>query len=509
MQGVKEERRTKGEIRILPVCFFYPFAVLFSCYDRNYAEPRDPPNSYHHYHHSAMDKLQSMVATSALYNGKRDKKDDYTDVCHPGTREMNLKDLTTWADDGPGDERLQWANAIAGAGKTAMMRTFCHLLEQKAVPFASFFIWQSDSKRNTLEHFPATIAYQLSLRITALVPRILRAFVADPLVLETSFENQMEQLIVKPLLAVKVKRHLIIVVDGLDELEAANQTEFLSFIPYFLSQLSSLPISVLVSSRPEPMIVGAFKHPKPASITRATRLGASDKDIWKFLKDKFDDINLRFPYLRIKYGGHWPSDKQLYTMVRQSSGLFIWPTVALAHIDKVEKGLRHNERLEQVLSSADPKPWIASPLDNLYREILRVHAPEDPESFEFLRFKQWLAYLCLPVVINHFVWQARFRLVLDWSDTPVVAVFGGTLDDLWDSMSGLSSLLLPRETPSEAYNSPIPGISHRSLSDFTFNRSRCGDQLYYSSERQVHAEVVCKFLKFVNTRQAFEVSDFL
>jgi len=134
----------------------------------------------------------------------------------------------------------------------------------------------------------------------------------------------MLQVVISPLLdaadVVNKLRHVIIVVDGLDKLPLTAQTQFLNFIPGFVSQLSSLPISILLSSRPEEMIVGAFQHTRLTSITRATRIGASDEDILKFLINKFDDINERFPHFRIEYGGKWPSDDQLWTMVECHRG---------------------------------------------------------------------------------------------------------------------------------------------------------------------------------------------
>jgi len=285
-------------------------------------------------------------------------------------------------------------------------------------------------------------------------------------------------------------------------LDARGQHEFLFFIPDFLVQVASLPISLLVSSRPEATIVGAFQHPKLASITRAVSLGVSDEDIWKFLIEKFDDINLRFPYLEQEYG-KWPSESQLRIMVKQSSGLFIWPTVALGHIDRVEKGLRHNERLKQVLSSTEPKPWIASPLDNLYRAILAAHAPEDRTSFEFFCFKRRLALLCLPADLRKFYWKTA-GLIADFTETPARAVFEETLDEVWGSVAGLSSLFSTRTTRDKS--SSTPKILHLSFRDFAFNRARCGDDFYYSTEQELHAEVVCKFINFFNTRQAYHVS---
>jgi len=450
-----------------------------------------------------------MVATSAFYDGERDEKDDYTGVCHPGTREEHLERLKAWAGNPPPDARVEWVNAIAGAGKTAMLRTFCtELEEQSGLPSISFFVWKGDGRRNTLKPFPATIAAQLCRRIPSLVPYVEKAINEDSFLLQSAFKKQMDKLVIRPLLAccdvIKAERHLVIVVDGLDELDSKGQTEFLNFTPELLSRLSSLPISLLVSSRPDAQIVGAFKHPKLASITVATRLGASDEDIRKFLDDKFDDINLRHPYLQTENGGRWPSQKQREIMVALSSGLFIWPTVAIAHIDKVEKALGHNARLEQILSSAESKLWVGSPLDKLYRTILEAHAPEDRSSFRFFCFKRRLALLCI-VDLGKFV-QIYANIHLDWSDTPLRAIFDETLDEIWSSVAGLSSLFSSRKPLSDG-ESPTPGILHRSLRDFAFNKARCGEELYYSSERELHSEIACKMIQFFNMRQAYQVGE--
>jgi len=128
--------------------------------------------------------------------------------------------------------------------------------------------------------------------------------------------------------------------------------------------------------------------------------------------------------------------------------LFIWPTPVLAYIDKVALGLTHEKRLEHVLSSAGPKPWIASPLDNLYRAILQAHAPEDP--MKLLRFNRWLAYFCLPVGIAKFV-PTPFRgsPLVDYTNIALRVIFDGMLDELCDSVTDLSSLFSPRKDLSE------------------------------------------------------------
>ena len=461
----------------------------------------------------AMAKLHTLVATSAIYNGQRDDE-DYTGVCHPGTRERQLRDLMAWADKDPSDKRVQWVYAVAGAGKTAMMRTFCTQLEKKSPhPPPTFFVWKNDTSRNTLKHLPATIAAQLNCSIPALALHIENAINQNPFLLQSNFETQMDKLVISPLLdacdAVKQVRHLIIVIDGLDELDAKGLETFLDFIPSFLSKLSSqsLPVSLLVSSRPDTNIIGAFEQPALANITRPTRLGASDEDIWKYLNDKFDDINIRFPYLQQTYGGKWPNHAKRELMIKQSSGLFIWPTVAVDYIKGMGQSKRHNDRLETVLSAESVEPWNESPLDRLYKAILNVHAPKDRNSAEFLRFKRRIALLCLPANFGECQIISRQSLIShasDMSATPARIVFDETLDKVWDSVADLSSLFLPRSAPS-GRGPPTPTISHLSFRDFTFNPARCGD-LYYSSEKDLRAEVVCKVVRFFETGHAFQVS---
>jgi len=446
-----------------------------------------------------------MVATSAIHDGERGDE-DYTGECLPGTREMYLKLLSDWADKGPSERRVEWVKGVAGAGKTAMTRSFCDLLENTLrLPVASFFIWKSDSKRNTLRHFPATIASQLARAIPALVPTLERAINGDPFLLQSSFKKQMNKLVINPLLdvcdVVKQGRHVVIVVDGLDEVDMNGQQELLEFIPYLLSRLSSLPVSLFITSRPESQITGAFNRPDLNAITSRLTLEESEADILLFLLAKFKAINDAFSYLAKRYG-KWPSDDAIPKMVKLSSGFFIWPTVAMNYITATGQGMRHNERLELVLSSSSVEPWKDN-IDKLYRAILMAHAPLNPADLD--RFIRRLALLCLPVESAHFTIEASFEnRILDSSHPPLSAVFGETPEEVWDAVADLSSLFKPKDQLSDD-SSPLPTPSHRSFRDFTFNRARCGDYFYYCNEQDLHAEVACKFIDAFNKGKACKV----
>lgn len=455
-------------------------------------------------HSFAMSTLGAAAATSALLYGRR-SEDDYTGLCHPGTREEYLEALKEWANDGPSEERVRWVNGQAGAGKTAILRSFCDWLRNR--PGAFFFAWKTDVDRNTLNKLPATIAYQLLQKIPALDDHMKKALTEEPLLLQFTFEEQMQRLIVAPLLdaaqAVAKERHIIIVIDGLDELDARGQYQFLKYIPTFLSKLSPLPISILVSSRPETQITGAFQVLALAYITKAIRLGASDEDIAKYLDDTFANINCRFPYLQLLHG-IWPSAERRRMMLVQSSGLFIWPTVALEYIDKVGEGKRHNERLEIVFSSSTAGIWTDSPLDKLYKAILNAHAPKDRTSVRFLHFKRRLALLCLPVRVAGYVVD-RLVKPIDYSPPAIYAIFEESLEDIQDSITDLASLFaLDSCTVVSDGISPLPKPSHRSFRDFILSQQRCGDDFYYRSEQELRTEIVCKLISFFSTADAYD-----
>ena len=159
----------------------------------------------------------------------------------------------------------------------------------------------------------------------------------------------------------------------------------------------------------------------------------------------------------------------------------------MVYIAATGQGLRHNDRLDLVLSSSSVEPWKDN-IDKLYRAILIAHAPRNPAEFD--RFKRRLALLCLPVDAAIFVEDCTYDIV-NFGDVPIRAIFEETLDDVWDSITDLASLFGPRQ-PLSGRRSPLPILSHRSFRDFSFNRARCGDDLYYRREQDLHAEVVSK-----------------
>ena len=432
-----------------------------------------------------MEKLRSAAAASAMHDGQRE--DDHTVECHPSTRHRHLERTKNWADNPHTEKRVQWMNGPAGAGKTAIVRSTCTILHQiLKIPFASFFFWKTDGRRNTLKPFPATIAYQLAQKIPDLRPRIEEALQNDPLLLERSFKTQMEELIITPLLSSfasgKItERHIVIVVDGLDEC-ADDGRELLRFVPYFLSKLDELPISFLIASRPEISIEDVFCNSELASVTLFSTLEASNEDVEEFLAAEFKRIYNESSYLQKKYKT-WPATERFMLLVRKSSGYFICPKTAIRYIDTSGRGLRPDDRLEIVLSALtdvdSDTPWH-EPLDQLYRGILKRQAPRRNLD----GFKQRIGLLCMPGIaypLNlHFVTQ----------DTWSLAFFQETIDDFQEAVADLTSLF-----SLDSQGIPVP--YHASLPDFIFNCDRSLD--LHSNKEALHAKVASDALYLVLT----------
>ena len=435
-----------------------------------------------------MDKLKKAVAVSGMHDGQREG--DHTVECHPLTRRRYLRQLSAWADaELSPHERIQWLSAPAGAGKTAIVRSFCSILQKgSGLPFASFFFWQTDIRRNTLKYFPATIAFQLAQKIPALQIGIKAAFERDILLLERSFEKQMDALIIDPLLSAYEAgqlsdRRIVVVVDGLDEC-VDDALDFLRLLHRVIFALDSLPMSLLISSRAETSIRNTFRGAELASITLFSTVEAEEEDVQGFLSAEFKRIYSGSYFLQMKYK-RWPSPGDFLALVKKSSGYFICPKTAIRYIDTHRAGLHPDDRLRIVLSAMTDQdsetPWH-EPIDQLYRGILKQHAPRRNLD----RFTHRLGLVCLP------------DMALDMTFCPtndqILAVFQETIEELREALMDLTSLFF-------VDGRGIPNTLHASLPDFIFNRERSLE--FYVNKEELHATFTSRYLRLALSSERF------
>jgi len=279
------------------------------------------------------------------------------------------------------ESTIIWFYGPAGAGKTAIMRSLATALKAEGRHLGSFHFWRSDSTRDSLRAFIATLAYQIARNIKLTAWYIDKVLEEDDLLLDKSNSTQLQKLIILPLFAAHKEDattgHAQVLIDGLDECDEEGQREFLeTLLPTLLNQLSDLRLTFYISSRPDAFIHNQFHTQPLRDLCTKIFLEPSREDTDAFLKSEFRKINESFPNLKDKYGGQWPSDVEYLALLDKSSGYFILLKTALRHINPPAlRGRAPDQRLQDILQAfaADP----LRPLEALYLCILRQHLSQN------------------------------------------------------------------------------------------------------------------------------------
>ena len=366
------------------------------------------------------------------------------------------------------------------------MRSLASLFEQRGQFIGGFHFWRSDSGRNTLKHFVATLAYQLIQCEPSTLPLITGALTQDILLLDKSTKTQMEKLVIEPLLACSTglpSELRCVLIDGLDECDEDGQHEFLeTLLPTLVSRLSPRGVIFFIASRPERAIDGLFTHPRLSSSTNRIFLEPSPEDVREFVVAELEEINRRHPKLKRKYGGRWPNDEQLDRLVEKSSGYFILCATAMRHINPpILHGRPPDQRLDEVLEAVSAD--ALRPLDALYLFILRQHAPTQPGRMD--EWKRSIGLICMPLDLSDdrspwHIFDNKISLMIElWH--------GMDTASLEELLSGLESLVyFDKETGQ-------PKVYHASLPDFVFNQSR--SQELHMDPANLHCELACLIVK--------------
>jgi hypothetical protein len=361
----------------------------------------------------------------------------------------------------------------AGAGKSAIQRTIAQLLHERGLLLASFFFFRTAAGRNSANNFIATIAYQITLAIPATRPHIEQAIVRNPLIFSLSLWDQAQALILSPILAILDEpsfntshRPRILIIDGLDECDDPDkQCGILDVLCRVLQRLP-VPFALIIASRPEHHIRGAFEL---GDLNRCcSRLSLdnsykSDPDIKKFLVDKFSDIRKLHPF-RQYLPESWPTQKVINNLVAKASGQFIYAST----VDRFIGSIRHNpaERLNILLGNLDAgrsKPF--EQLDSLYSAIF--HAIDQADLAGALRV------LGIVVVLSyHIFFHPSYAPSSDdpfpYSPRFLERLLGLRTGGVRYLLFDLESLLTIDDDDSDIR------FFHASLSDYLFDKSRSG-----------------------------------
>ncbi|PPQ81454.1 hypothetical protein CVT25_013368 [Psilocybe cyanescens] len=369
-----------------------------------------------------------------------------------------------------------WLYGAAGAGKSAIAQTIAEILQGQHFFLASFFFARNDPQRGTAKWLVTTLAYQLAAKLPQVFrERVALTFEQDPLIVTRSLETQFLVLVREPLLELlhsgfSTSNRIVFIIDGLDECDDPKVQARIVDLSFSLLHHLDLPLKILVASRPEMYISSSFDE-NPFSMLARTTLDhnyQSDRDIRHFLVDKFNEIKTRHR-LRSYIPIGWPTENSVNTLVRKSSGQFIYASTVVKYVASARH--RPTHRLEVILGIHPPSegdnPFAE--LDELYRHILM--GVEDVD----------LMLQIIGFVVLH---PPRYFN----SVTFIEAFFSLAPGDVQLLMQNLGSLILVENHPDNPYGEEVitVRILHASLKDYLLDQSRSKD--FYLDHLKMHTQ---------------------
>ncbi|KAI1325257.1 hypothetical protein F5Y16DRAFT_378335 [Xylariaceae sp. FL0255] len=262
-----------------------------------------------------------------------------------------------------------WINGKAGSGKSTLMK---HIVSHPSTPLlltqwagsqplsvASFFFWYAGtplqkSQHGLLRALLFTLLQDRRELISVLFPNVTRALLygQERLPLELTsceLENAFSGLFMG---AGLINFKVCLIVDGLDEYDGDAD----KLAKLFLKVTQSGRIKMVLSSRPIPDCINAFKSCPQMRLQDLTRL-----DIYHFAMAKLSSDNLMNNLERNQRGA---TAHLVEGIVSKSSGVFLWVSVV---VNLLLKGLRDYDTLPDLMCRLEELP---DELEHLYRHML-------------------------------------------------------------------------------------------------------------------------------------------
>lgn len=317
--------------------------------------------------------LQKLRAASIL-GAAHDSSERYPPpICHPGTREGYVENLTKWGLNADNHvERITWVKGPAGVGKSAIAQSCAEGLGDKLG--ASFF-FSRPNHRDDPNRFFTSLACQLSEKFTHYGTLLDQEIRRRPTLLKKALPHQFRDLLVTPFTNPTIKEEVgeqVIIVDGLDECARKEAQVDIIKIVEESTRTRTTPFLWIFLSRLEPDIVKTFDLPYIKSVSQQIDLPVSraiDQEILRYLADNLQEIgrkhDLALP---------WPSEKEVWALVDFSAGLFACAHAIIFFI-KAESPAGPVELLNVVLalakrSTKQGSNHRLSALDELYTLVM-------------------------------------------------------------------------------------------------------------------------------------------
>ena len=379
-----------------------------------------------------------------------------------------------WAED-PQERHVFWLNGLAGTGKSTLAQTFAEMVANNGTLGASFFCSRDYLDRKELKNIFPTLAYQLACRYPAFRSEVIHTIKRDPSAARNSLMSQLEHLIVDPLSSTNLS--CIIVVDALDEcVDDQPASALLSVLGRFVDKLPA--VKFFITGRPEPRIRTGFRLPLLEPLTQIfllheVKLSSVGQDIRLYLEEKLTGMAKRRSDFDLTHP--WPCDKDLTTLTKKSSGLFIFASTLARFIESEHH--EPNERLQLIIAAPDSTVHEGrAGIDPLYAHVFLHAFSNVRDDTVFANLRRVLAAV---VLAFNPLSRRQIAEILDIKSSLITA-----------TLRHLHSVLLVPHEDSEKIR-----IFHKSFPDFLQDPYRCSDQRFFISSPVYHAVMALACLK--------------
>ena len=336
--------------------------------------------------------------------------------------------------------------------------------------------------RSDLQFIFPTLAIQLARKYPEFRSILAPLIQSYPGIADESLYNQMERMIVQPLIESEIST--VIIIDALDECKDEEPASaILSVLGQFVSQVPK--VKFFLTGRPEPRIREGFRLPQMAEVTDVFVLhqvepSQVDSDIRQFFRHSFLGLAGR------RHGlGGWPTEEQLDRLCERAAGLFVYAVATVKFID--HRNNNPKNQLDRLLQSPESSARegktefkMDTTLDLLYTTILQeAFSRDDPEDDPKTR-----SILGAVVLATN-----------PLSPSTIATLLGFDTEDVFLRLSSVHSLLFLRDD----IDHPVRPF-HKSFPDFITDPTRCTDPRFHVSPPDHHLELLIGGLELMNQR---------
>ncbi|KAF9525666.1 hypothetical protein CPB83DRAFT_885443 [Crepidotus variabilis] len=138
-------------------------------------------------------ELQQLIHY-CLLGALVDSKEQYDmPQCEPETREAMTQQIDDWS------APVMWLRGGAGAGKSTLAQTIAMMYKREGLLVGDFFFSNRKANRSDGNAMILTLVLQLLITFPAVTPFIFQVIKRNPLILNSSPQENMEQLFIGPL----------------------------------------------------------------------------------------------------------------------------------------------------------------------------------------------------------------------------------------------------------------------------------------------------------------------